>query len=220
MTRSAVNAEIASLFEQFDAIESDARALVSGLPETQGQWRPQPGSWSVAECLDHLATANRIYLEAMRPAAELALAQGRMRGGPAVPGLIGRWFIAWLEPPVKPRLKSKAPHKIRPREGPPLSSAFEQFIASHNDARTFLQRFSEIDLARIRFPNPFVPGVRFSLATGVNVLAAHDRRHVWQAWNVRRAAEHACSSVAQSSKQDEGGSARIRSQQSPSGSDR
>jgi hypothetical protein len=31
--------------------------------------------------------------------------------------------------------------------------------------------------------------VRFSLATGINVLAAHDRRHVWQAWNVRRAAE-------------------------------
>ena len=191
MTRSAVHAEIASLFEQFDAIESDVRALVSGLSETQGQWRSEPGGWSVAECLDHLATANRVYLEAMRPAAELALVRGRKRQGPAVPGLIGRSFIAWLEPPVKPRLKSKAPRKIRPREGPPLSDAFEQFIASHDDTRAFLQRFSEIDLAAIRFPNPFVPGVRFSLATGVNVLAAHDRRHVWQAWNVRRGAERA-----------------------------
>jgi DinB superfamily len=191
MMRSAVRAEIGSLFEQFDAIESDVRALVSGLSEAQGHWHPEPSGWSVAECLDHLATANRVYLEAMRPAAELALAQGRMRRGPAAPGLIGRWFIAWLEPPVKPRLKSKAPHKIRPREEPPLSDAFERFIASHNDTRTFLQRFSAIDLARIRFRNPFVPGVCFSLATGVNVLAAHDRRHVWQAWNVRRAAEHA-----------------------------
>jgi hypothetical protein len=191
MTRSAVRVEIGSLFDQFDAIEADARALVSGLSEAQGRWRPGPGGWSVAECLDHLATANRVYLESMRPAAELALARGWTRRGPAVPGVIGRWFIAWLEPPVKPRLKSRAPAKIRPREGPPLADAFQRFIASHNDTRAFLQRFSEIDLARIRFPNPFVPGVRFSLATGVNVLAAHDRRHVWQAWNVRRAAEHA-----------------------------
>ena len=187
--QSSVSAEIGSLFEQFDAIESDVRALVAGLSEGLAQWRPEGGGWNVAECLDHLATANRVYLEAMRPAAERALAQGRMRQGPAVPGRIGRWFIAWQEPPVNPRRKSKAPNKIRPREGPPLSDAFERFIASHHDTRAFLQRFSELDLARIGFPNPFVPGLRFSLATGVNVLAAHDRRHVWQAWNVRRAAE-------------------------------
>ena len=193
--QSAVGPEISSLFEQFDAIESDVRTLVSGLSEARGHWRPEPGAWSVAECLDHLATATRVYLEAMGPAAERALARGRTRRGPAVPGVIGRWFIAWLEPPVKPRLKSKAPHKIRPRDAPPLSDAFERFIASHNEARAFLQRFSDLDLARIRFPNPFVPGVRFSLATGVNVLAAHDRRHVWQAWNVRRAAERTISAT-------------------------
>ena len=182
-------ADIAALEEAYDAVERDARALVAGLTEDQGTWREHPASWSVAECLDHLATANRVYLEAMRPAAELALARGRTRRRPVVPGPVGRWFVAWLEPPVKPRLKSKAPSKIRPREGPPLSDAFEQFIASLHDTRAFLRRFSEIDLAGTRFPNPFVPGVRFSLATGINVLAAHDRRHVWQAWNVRRAAE-------------------------------
>ncbi len=189
--RPNVSAEIRSLFEQFDAIESDVRALVSGLSEAQARWRPHPDGWSIAECLDHLATANRVYLESMRPAAERALARGRARRRPAVPGLIGRWFVSWLEPPVKPRFRSKAPKKIRPREGPSLADAFERFIASHHDTHAFLERFSEIDLARSRFPNPFVPGVRFSLATGVNVLAAHDRRHVWQAWNVRRAAEHA-----------------------------
>jgi hypothetical protein len=37
------------------------------------------------------------------------------------------------------------------------------------------------------FPNPFIRGVRFSLATGLHVLEAHERRHLWQAWNVRRA---------------------------------
>ena len=33
--------------------------------------------------------------------------------------------------------------------------------------------------------------VRFSLATGLHVITAHQRRHLWQAWRVRRAAEAA-----------------------------
>ena len=31
--------------------------------------------------------------------------------------------------------------------------------------------------------------VAFSLATGLHAIAAHDRRHLWQAWQVRRLAE-------------------------------
>ena len=181
-----ITGDLGALSEQFDAIESDARALVKDLSEAQGGWHPAPGAWSVAECLDHIATAKRVYLEAMRPSAERGLARGQMRRGPARPGLIGRWFIASLEPPVKPRFKGKAPRLIRPRQEPTLADAFEQFVAAHDDTRAFLRRFTDVDLARIRFPNPFIRGVRFSLATGVHVIAAHDRRHLWQAWNVRR----------------------------------
>lgn len=41
----------------------------------------------------------------------------------------------------------------------------------------------------LRIPHPFVRGIRFSLATGLHVIAAHERRHLWQAWRVRRALE-------------------------------
>jgi hypothetical protein len=183
--------DIAELDRAFDAIERDARALVAGLGEAAGTWRMDPGSWSVAECLDHLATANHVYLRAMQPAAERALAAGRRRRRPAKPGVIGGWFVRSLEPPAKPGRKTKAPQKIRPRVAPPLADAAAQFFASHDEVRGFLRRFADIDLAGVHFPNPFIAGVRFSLATGVHVLAAHERRHVWQGWNVRKAAEQA-----------------------------
>jgi hypothetical protein len=41
----------------------------------------------------------------------------------------------------------------------------------------------------VRFPNPLVRGLRFSLATGLHVIAAHERRHLWQAWRIRRGME-------------------------------
>jgi DinB superfamily len=184
-------ADIMALETAFDAAERDARALVSGVTEASGSWRPDTNSWSVAECLDHLAIANRVYLRAMQPPAERALIEGRRRRRPARPGVIGRWFVRSLEPPVKPRSKRKAPHSIRPRATPSLRDATAQFLASQDEVRAFLRRYADIDLAGVRFPNPFVRGIRFSLATGLHAIAAHERRHLWQAWRVRHAAEHA-----------------------------
>jgi hypothetical protein len=183
--------DIAALEDAFDAAERDARALVTRLTETLGAWRADASSWTVAECLDHLAVANRVYLRAMQPAAERALRQGRRRRRPAKPGVIGGWFVRSLEPPVKPRFRGKAPASIRPRVAPSLHDAVDQFLASQDEVRAFVRRYADIDLAGARFPNPFIRGVRFSLATGLHVIAAHERRHLWQAWRVRQAAERA-----------------------------
>jgi DinB superfamily len=187
-------ADILALEDALNAAEHEVRALVAGLTEERGAWRAETGSWSVAECLDHLATANRVYLHAMRPPGARALAQGRRRRGPALPGFVGRWFVGTLEPPARPLLKSRAPQRIRPRSSPALSDAAAQFLASQDEVRTFLSTFADIDLAGVRFPNPFIPGVRFSLATGLHVIAAHERRHLWQAWRVRKAAESTAAS--------------------------
>ena len=100
--------------------------------------------------------------------------------------MIGGWFVRSLDAPVKPRFKMKAPAKIVPRESPALADPAAQFFAIQNQVRVFLRKYADIDLAGVRFPNPFIRGVRFSLATGLHVIAAHDRRHVWQAWNVRK----------------------------------
>jgi hypothetical protein len=177
------------LAEALEAVERDARALVANLSEEQGTWRAAPGSWSVAECLDHLATANRVYLAAMQPSAARALSDGRRRRRPARPGLVGGWFVQYLEPPARAGLKSKAPRDIRPRAGPALGDAAAAFFQSQEHVKTFLRTYADIDLAGVRFPNPFIRGVRFSLATGLHAIAAHERRHLWQAWRVRRAAE-------------------------------
>lgn len=187
--------ELAAIATQLDAVDADARALVAGLTEESGTWRKEPGSWSVAECLDHLATANRVYLAAMTPAAEQALASGSRRRRPALPGFIGGLFARSLEPPARPWLKSKTPKHIEPRPSPPLDDAFRAFLTSQDAVRAFMRKFADIDLAGVRFPNPFVKGVRFSLATGLHVIASHDRRHIWQAGNVARAAAEALSDM-------------------------
>lgn len=181
--------DILALDEALAASDRAARDLVSGLDIALGAWRAHDGSWSVAECLDHLAVSNRVYLGAMGPAAQRARARGRHRRGPARPGIIGRWFVRTLEPPVTRLFSVKAPGAIRPRPSPALADALSAFLASQQEVRAFLRTSADLDLAGVSFPNPLVRGVRFSLATGLHVIAAHERRHLWQAWRVRRAAE-------------------------------
>jgi hypothetical protein len=181
--------DLAALAAAYDAVDADARGLVGGLSEELGTWSADAASWSVAQCLDHLATGNRVYLAAMQPAAEAALEGGRLHRRPAQPGPIGRWFVRRLEPPVNPRFRTKAPRKIEPRVSPSLHDAATRFLTSLDEVRAFLWKYENVDLAGVRFPNPLVRGVRFSLATGLHVLAAHARRHLWQAHRVCAAAQ-------------------------------
>jgi len=183
--------ELRGLIAELDAAQADAAALVQGLDAAGGAWRREPGTWSIAECLDHLATANRVYLRVMQPAADRARERGKLRRGPALPGTLGRLFIKWMEPPVRPRMRGKSPRLIRPRQQPPLENAYADFLQQQDQVRAFITAYADIDLAGVTFPNPFISGLRWSLATGLHVITSHERRHLWQAWNVRRALEGA-----------------------------
>jgi hypothetical protein len=182
------------LVDALDAADRDARKLAEGLDEAGGGWRAAPGAWSIAECLDHLATSNRVYLVPMVTAAERARAAGRVRRGPARPGVIGGIFAWSMEPPA--RVKVRNPRVSTPRTSPPLADSLAAFLESQNKVRAFIQASADLDLTGIRFVNPFVRRIRFSLATGLHVIAAHDRRHLWQAWNVRAALTSTAHSIS------------------------
>ena len=189
MRDTTLSTDVRDLLDQLDAAERDALAVVDGLSEQLGTMRPQPAAWSVAECIDHLATANRVYVSAMEEPARRAREDGSARRGPIRPGLIGGIFVYTLEPPPKWWARMPAPKKIRPAPSPPLALSFDAFLRSQDDVREFLRENANIDLSGVRFPNPFIRGIRFSLATGLNVITSHERRHLAQAWRVRRAVE-------------------------------
>jgi hypothetical protein len=180
--------DIAEFENQLAAVNTEVRNLVEALTEAQGTATPPDGSpqgtWSVARCLEHVVLTNRAYLANMRSAAETARAKRKMRRSPAKPGFVGRIFVGLLEPPVKAGRKIKAPKIIQPPATITLADASQDFLASQQEIQIFLQANADLDLARIAYRNPFVPGPRFSLATGLSTLLAHERRHLWQAQQV------------------------------------
>ena len=162
-----------------DECAGRARALTSGLSDIQINWRPDPGRWSIAECLLHLAETAHLYDTEFRK----AIARGRARGltgeGPFEPSWLGGWLARELEPP--PKRGYRAPRRFRPArsEAPAaeVMAAYEAGIAAIRDARRAAEG---LDLGRIRMRSPVTSLLRFNMEAGFRIHAAHERRHLWQ----------------------------------------
>jgi hypothetical protein len=171
------------LAREADVLERDAATLLDGLTDEHANWRASPGAWSIAQCVDHLAVTQNTYLaaiESVLAGAARAPAGTVPRIAPSRPSL---WFIRQMEPPVKMRFP--APKKIVPAPRRTPEDVGSAFRASLYRLRHTMHAASRLDLNRVRFPNPFAP-VRFTIGTGLAVIVAHGRRHLWQAWQVRR----------------------------------
>jgi hypothetical protein len=172
--------DLQRVLDEVDALDRAAEALVAPLSDEQFHWRPDEGSaWGVAECLDHLATTNVFYGAAIEKVVEDARQRGLVGGGPIAPTFFGERFIRSMEPPVK--LRSRAPASVKPRAGGSREAILAAYYGSHDRIRDLVRRCEQIDVNRAKFPNPFFPLLRVRVGTGLRVITAHDRRHLWQA---------------------------------------
>jgi hypothetical protein len=114
-----------------------------------------------------------------------ARARGWNRTGPGIPGFFGRKFIESLEPPVKRR--TSAPGKIKPRPVTSREAILRDYHQAHDEVRRLITESATLDTNRATFGNPFLPLIRVRVSTGFSIIAAHDRRHLWQAEQVERA---------------------------------
>jgi hypothetical protein len=182
----ALPAELQRLLEDIDDADRRGAAIAASCSDEQFYWRPQNGAgWSIAQCLDHLGVMNVVYGTAIRDGIEAARRGGSTRREPAKPGYLGGKFVRSMEPPVTRRLRAPRKGKPAPVKGRQL--ILEGYRAGHDLTRQLIADAATIDANQARFKNPFVPLLRFSIATGLFVIAAHDRRHLWQAEQVTRA---------------------------------
>lgn len=170
---------------QLDAATLDARSIVDGLDETQGRWRPAPDRWSVAECLAHLAVTARVYLPVLDDAVRRGRAAGHTTADPFRPGFVSRWLVATMEPP--PRRAMRSQRSILPQSDVSLSQAVGDFMETQDALRAQVASAAGLDLGGVRLRSPLMPLLRLSLGTCFGFLAAHERRHLWQARRVREA---------------------------------
>lgn len=174
-----------ALLDQVEAIKRDGAAIVAGLDEAQFNWHPEPHRWSIAQCLDHLNFGVREVL----PAFDRSIGEGRSRGktsmGPFRYGWFSRLVVASMEPP--PKFRMKTPMK-KPAEGTfRLADVVPEFARMRDQLAARIAEADGLDLGRVKITSPINRFIRLPLGAYFEFILAHDRRHLWQARNVRKA---------------------------------
>lgn len=87
-----------------------------------------------------------------------------------------RWL---LEPPA--RLKMPTPERFQPVAIDDPGRVIPDFVGSQAQLLERLTRGEGLALDQYRIVSPFAKSVRYNLYSAFVMIAAHERRHLWQA---------------------------------------
>ncbi|MBM3814592.1 MAG: DinB family protein [Acidimicrobiia bacterium] len=179
----SLNAEIERLLYQVDVVCQDAEGLLNGLDQQQVNWSPAPGSWSIAQNLQHLNLTNKFFLANLEKVVAYGRAAGRLAGGPYSYSLLSRWMLKIVQPPAK--TKFKAPKSFQPQQEIGLEALHATWTQSHDTLRELIQASNGLDLVGIKVASPVTSLLKYNLGMAFWIITAHDRRHLAQAREVR-----------------------------------
>ena len=172
-----------------------AEALIADISAEQLMRRPDPGKWSIAECLTHLNVTATTVQQFLAQGIKQGKEEKKLGSGPFSIGPKGRLMVWIAEPPPKFRLR--APKNVRPPAtiNDPLR-ILPQFLHAQDEWERLMHEQEGLNLAKIKVGQG---AFRVRLAAALPWMMAHQRRHLLQAENVKRQILSAPKAAAQAS---------------------
>jgi hypothetical protein len=171
--------QIDSLLDQLRANLRLAERMFDSQTTGQLQHHPAQGRWSAAECLAHLNLTNRAYLSLLDSAVEQLREKRVLGGGPFHLNWNARLLKYWLEPPSRLRLPTSVPFQPVAVKDP--SVALGEFQSIGKALEEKLNSACGLALDRAKIVSPFAEKLKYNLYSAFVLIAAHNRRHLWQA---------------------------------------
>jgi hypothetical protein len=173
-----MKAETGRLRDELVAVMRGANALAARLDDATLMRRPSEASWSVAENLEHLSATAATFGRRIRRRLDGATASSSVTSEKR--SLVGRVWLRLVEPPVRLRLKVPS-SALQPGEIVSRAALLARFAETHETLIALLDESDAYDRMRLRIPTPFAKRITVTLLDSFAVLAAHGRRHLWQA---------------------------------------
>jgi hypothetical protein len=160
-----------------------AEQLMIGLSNEQLSRRPDPSSWSIAECIKHLNLTGGLVQHIAKKAIAGVRPETPKGNGPYKLGARGRILVWVAEPP--PKFPIRAPKSVAPTmEIPDPTQLLPEFMAVQDGWQRLMKDNEGLDLSKIKLGTFFSP-FRCQLSGGIMWMMAHQRRHLCQAEKVK-----------------------------------
>ncbi|MEN8373963.1 MAG: DinB family protein [Gemmatimonadota bacterium] len=181
----ALPAPVADWVVESDRQREELRALIDAYSTEELMWRRGPGKWAIADHVSHLVLTNSAYIPAIAEAARRAKDAELLGTPPYRSSFVGSRFLRMLEPPVVRRFKTMKRLEPSTDDTPPAARV-EAFEAGMEHLERVLRGAADVDLGRAKMRSPLMWLMKLTLAEAVQVVLAHNRRHLWLADEVIR----------------------------------
>jgi hypothetical protein len=183
--------QLQTLSDELTAIVEKASGLVAGHSHSELTCSPKPGSWSAAQCLDHLAQTTSAFLPSITSAVGRAPRLGRNRT--LKTGALTRLLIRNLEPPY--RLHFKVLAALAPQQQE-FASARAAFVESQVRLQETIRSAASLAIDQVKIESPVYARVSYNVYGALRMLAAHQRRHIWQVEQILKALDRGVAGTA------------------------
>jgi hypothetical protein len=173
---------LAEVRSELDVMARDTLATFSNLDARQLNWRPDATRWSVAQCLEHLLTANRLMFKAAEVALDDTQPRSVWQRLPILPGIFGRTLIRSQAPDAT--RKYTASPQAQPTTSDIATDIVQRIAEQHRHALVWIDSLDERRAAQAIMTSPFIRVITYSVLDGFRLVVAHDHRHFEQARRV------------------------------------
>lgn len=177
--------ELAGHLSDLDAVVARMRRLVDPLSEEALNWRANEKRWSIAQCLDHLDKTALLYLDDLPEVIESARREGPVGPSEIRRGPFSRLVLYVTEPP--PRMKFPAPSEVVPEQRFAKDRIVADYRHVHEQLGEAMRSMDGLDLGKVKMRLPEFQPLKMRLGEIFAILMSHERRHLWQAEQVRTA---------------------------------
>lgn len=167
------------LEDQFSELAARFQALVHSSTDDLCCSPPAPGAWSAAQCIRHLNISSDAYFPIWQQVIANASPRRVEMNAPYATDFWGRLLPWILEPP--PRIRSKTLIAFEPLDSIASVQVLEGFIDRQQRIIGSLVRCRGRAIDQVKIASPADPRIRYSIWSSFVIVAAHQRRHLWQA---------------------------------------
>ena len=184
MTTVADEFNASACLRALAAIDENLHQLVSVLTEAQFQAPPRTGGWSVGHCIEHLVLSGRAFVACWDIAMDAVPTKDSRSRKASVYQWWRRSLLRAVEPPC--RFTTKTSRALMPCSRRSKAETLDRFRNMHVEVARRVEIGRELHADRIRVRSPIASWIRHPFGFSVDLALAHERRHLWQAWEVRR----------------------------------
>jgi len=171
--------QLVRLISAANEIADGTLARFPGLTAQQLNWKPSPDQWSIAQCFDHLLTANSSYFPIFEEILSGEKKNTFWESLPWLPAIWGKMVIKAVDP--KSTRKLKAPKVFCPSSSSIDRAVIHRFIDQQNQVIRYMKATEDLDLEKIKISSPVSNLITYSLMDAYRIIVTHEKRHFVQA---------------------------------------